>query len=1216
MSHAPGESCCGCHTPVPTGAKYCAQCGTPVPRSRGPSSPPTALAPTAESTPATMIRLEPPAGATPAPSTVVDGKYLVLERLGGGGFGEVFRVRDTLLGREFAMKTLHTHLSAHPDVRERFIREARVLMDLQHPNLVPTRHLGEWRGIIYLIMDLSPGRPLSDVIRERRRVPGRTAAAVAIEVLKALEYAHGMGVLHRDLKPSNLLVRPNDSGRWEVRLLDFGVAKVLADSKLGEGDWRTLATGGPVGTWHYMSPEQIGYASPDRGDAPIDARSDVYSVGVVLYEMITGLLPFRSDQVLKLIREVQQEPPAPFRAHGVEEDPPGLEALVLRTLAKDPADRPQSAAALLAELQNLVAGPPTVIPARDRGPTPAPATSPPVSNLPSAGGAPGSPAEERAPAAAATVRGDSASTHAAPTPAPPALPVRRRGGRPGRVAWVAGLLALAALGSVFLLPARGARMRAIVIAASPTFAGSTASVPDAARLPAGTTLELRATPAPGYAFARWSDGSTENPRRIRLDADLSLAAEFRSLRHPLLLRVVPAGSGRIGPLAERSEHAEGDEVEVTAEPAPGWRLVAWSDGVANATRTFRMPGREAELTATFDRAVGARTLPTDPDGAGEASLVPMAGVDEPGVEARLFARPQEGWRFVAWSDGNTDNPRALAIPAAGEEPIARFERIHHPLLVRSEPEEGGSIARVPEPGEAGYPQGGAVALAAAPAPDWRFLRWSDGVEAGTREVTMAAPLDLTAHFAPILAASALPEDGGKVAIQPSGYDAGDEVTLLAAAREGWRFTGWMDGERSAARTVRADAPAVFVARFEPAASSWSIVADPPEGGSVEFADPHPVVGRSVTLFARAADAEGWRFTGWSDDVAGAQRVIRIEEGLRLTARFRRYHSLAWTSLPAEGGSVLPTPGEFEHGTQVELRAQARAGWCFTGWSDGPAAAVRVWLVEGPARFEAHFAPEPARNLDPPAIAVPGDSPAPPGLKRLGRIDGHEQFLHEQSGIAFVSVPGEPPLWLGRTEVTNAQFRRFRPSHRSGEYLGHSLDEDDQPVVNVSWTDAQEFCRTMGLRLPTEAEWLRAARGGGASWPPGPDAGNYADAAFADISARRPNDELYQRKDGHAVTAPVGGFPPPGGPGDAAGVRDLIGNVWEWCADSYGDQYRVVRGGCWMDSPGELERLEYRNSHPPQWDSGARDPRQRGGREDSRALPLRIGIRVAYDPRGR
>ncbi|MBI3271830.1 MAG: protein kinase [Planctomycetes bacterium] len=306
------RQCSTCGTAIDSGLSECPKCRTLVP------------------TPEDIVTGETPpgggAGGFASPfelaeaatrEAVFDGKYVILGRLGSGGYGSVLRVQDRESGREYALKLLHELTSADSNVRARFHREARLLAKLSHPKLVPLREVGEWRGHAYIVMDLCDGETLAALLAKRGRVPAVVALRIAHEVLRALQYAHAAGVIHRDLKPANLFVVEREGGAWDVKLLDFGVAKVLPTGVAATTQGPTLTgTGAMVGTLSYMSPEQA-------EGRPVDARTDLYSLGTVLYEMLTGRPPFRAETPLHLCKQILLDFPAALSEHGLRDLPAG-----------------------------------------------------------------------------------------------------------------------------------------------------------------------------------------------------------------------------------------------------------------------------------------------------------------------------------------------------------------------------------------------------------------------------------------------------------------------------------------------------------------------------------------------------------------------------------------------------------------------------------------------------------------------------------------------------------------------------------------------------------------------------------------------------------------------------------------------------------------------------------------------------------------------------
>jgi predicted Ser/Thr protein kinase len=266
------------------------------------------------------------------------GPYAVEEEIGRGGMGVVYRARDTDLKRTVALKVLRRVAGRdHAVFLERFRREAQVMALLDHPNIARIYSFGEWEGTCYFAMEYLSGRALADEIKARGLIEPNEAVGIARMVARALCCAHGAGVLHRDIKPANIVL----CGEDRVVVTDFGLSKTIHGRKITEN-------GEIFGTPEYLSPEQAAGREPD-------ARSDVYALGVVLYEMLTGQAPFEGGNVLGILHRQKTEPPRPPRALSPS-IPKNLEAIVLRTLAKDPDQRFASADAFLAALDAFQKG--------------------------------------------------------------------------------------------------------------------------------------------------------------------------------------------------------------------------------------------------------------------------------------------------------------------------------------------------------------------------------------------------------------------------------------------------------------------------------------------------------------------------------------------------------------------------------------------------------------------------------------------------------------------------------------------------------------------------------------------------------------------------------------------------------------------------------------------------------------------------------------------
>jgi serine/threonine-protein kinase len=265
------------------------------------------------------------------------GQYRIVAPLGRGGMAAVYRAHQPGVDRYVALKLVPLEQSTSPDFIQRFRREARVIASLEHPNILPVYDYGEAAGYLYLVMRLVGGGTLADALTGRPVAPGQLRRFIG-HVGDALDYAHSRGVVHRDVKPSNILV--DDRGQY--LLTDFGIAK------MAEAATQFTVTGSFLGTPHYASPEQgLGQ--------PLDGRSDLYSLGVILYEMATGRQPFQGDTPMAvLVKHVHEPLPAPRTLNPAIS--PALEHLLFTALAKDPSHRYPNAAAMLADLDQALAG--------------------------------------------------------------------------------------------------------------------------------------------------------------------------------------------------------------------------------------------------------------------------------------------------------------------------------------------------------------------------------------------------------------------------------------------------------------------------------------------------------------------------------------------------------------------------------------------------------------------------------------------------------------------------------------------------------------------------------------------------------------------------------------------------------------------------------------------------------------------------------------------
>jgi eukaryotic-like serine/threonine-protein kinase len=275
------------------------------------------------------------------------GPYEILAPLGAGGMGEVYRARDTRLDRVVAIKVLRDRLSTDPTGRQRFEREARAVAGLNHPHICQLHDIGRQEETDYLVMECLEGEPLSTRLR-KGALPVAETVQIAIQIADALDQAHRKGVVHRDLKPANIMMT-----RTGAKLLDFGLAKpVPVIATAPEQTTETVLTGENqiVGTLHYMAPEQLQRSDPDP-------RTDIFALGAVLYETVTGRRAFDASDSASLIAAILEREPTPASSL-VPAIPTGLDRIIRVCLAKNPDERWQSARDLVLQLRWIAEGSP------------------------------------------------------------------------------------------------------------------------------------------------------------------------------------------------------------------------------------------------------------------------------------------------------------------------------------------------------------------------------------------------------------------------------------------------------------------------------------------------------------------------------------------------------------------------------------------------------------------------------------------------------------------------------------------------------------------------------------------------------------------------------------------------------------------------------------------------------------------------------------------
>jgi serine/threonine-protein kinase len=276
-----------------------------------------------------------------SPELLAGGRYTVERTLGGGGMAVVYLALDRELDRPVAIKVLAGHVLGDEAFRERFVREARMAARLSHPNVVSIYDTGEDDGRPFIVMEYVEGETLAEFGSRRERVPPGEVVNLALQICGGLEHAHEAGLVHRDVKPQNLLVRGQDG---VVKIADFGIARSAEATQLTQA-------GTVLGTAAYLAPEQA-------AGGEVSPATDLYSLGAVLYELLTGRPPYRFESLIELAFKQQEQAVEPVREHAPEVPEP-LEDVVMRCLARNPAYRPESAAALARELAAASPEPPT-----------------------------------------------------------------------------------------------------------------------------------------------------------------------------------------------------------------------------------------------------------------------------------------------------------------------------------------------------------------------------------------------------------------------------------------------------------------------------------------------------------------------------------------------------------------------------------------------------------------------------------------------------------------------------------------------------------------------------------------------------------------------------------------------------------------------------------------------------------------------------------------
>ncbi len=281
----------------------------------------------------------------PQPGDVVGGKFTVEGVLGAGGMGVVLVARHLQLGQKVAIKILRRDFAASPEAVGRFLREARTAVNLQSAHVVRVMDVGTLDdGLPYMVMEHLTGTDLSELLHQRHMLPIEEAVDYVLQGMEAVAEAHTLGLVHRDLKPANLFLTTRPDGSGLVKVLDFGISKATETGSGGVRDPSLTATSAVMGSPMYMSPEQL------RSSKNVDTRTDIWALGVILYELVSGRFPFEDETVTGLCARIAADPPVPLHEHRADV-PAAFEAVVSRCLSKNMKDRPQTVGELATALR-------------------------------------------------------------------------------------------------------------------------------------------------------------------------------------------------------------------------------------------------------------------------------------------------------------------------------------------------------------------------------------------------------------------------------------------------------------------------------------------------------------------------------------------------------------------------------------------------------------------------------------------------------------------------------------------------------------------------------------------------------------------------------------------------------------------------------------------------------------------------------------------------
>jgi serine/threonine-protein kinase len=631
------------------------------------------------------------AESTPFVGQLLDGRYKINREIASGGMSVVYEATHVKIGRTVAIKVLHRDMAGDPEVVARFLNEARAVGTFGHPNIVASTDFGELPGHIpYLVLEYLEGHTLSQEVKDEGPLPIRRVARIGLQIASALDAAHARNVIHRDLTSANIFLVKRAGNPDHVKVLDFGISKFLTAGESAPKTRRGLTMGTP----EFMAPEQI--SDPDS----VDARVDVYALGVIMYSMLAGQYPFRRTPLQQLLTQIVVDPPPPIERQGI---PEGLHAIVLKALAKNPADRFSSMREMAVELERLssriFSGPDWDEAnglAYDSGSRSNAAPAPVTHTGPISGGIP-RPVPVSGPISAPQIGGTAPVSAPVVNVTDPAMATRGRG-----LLFVVSAVAVGAIAAAVVLAVqrqRGAEPPAAPVAAAAPVAPPPASAPVEASPVhvkiSSQTPQARATLRGRTRLLPFADNVKpgSQPEIVEVTAPGHEGRRFWiTFDHAIALSAdLPAGRGVVEATAEETVVALGGKPvpgEAPPTAAADDAKTAAMGGAHHATRRHVAGGLAlAKATAPSERAP-AESPP-------EPKLAPAAKPAPPAAKPEPPAAPAPKPVVVAAADPPAPKAHAPApaapaaaaskpAPAAGMDPVKTqaFVKAHLPEVQR------------------------------------------------------------------------------------------------------------------------------------------------------------------------------------------------------------------------------------------------------------------------------------------------------------------------------------------------------------------------------------------------------------------------------------------------------------------------------------------------------------------------------------------------------